>query len=36
MVASFIEEPLHSGIGLIVLVIGYFLFDLFIKKNKAN
>jgi APA family basic amino acid/polyamine antiporter len=36
MVASFIEEPLHSSIGFIVLVIGYFLFDLFIKKNKAD
>lgn len=36
MVASFIEEPLHSSIGFMVLVIGYFLFDLFIKKNKAD
>lgn len=36
MVASFVEQPGPSSIGFVVLVVGYFLFDLFIKKNKAD
>jgi APA family basic amino acid/polyamine antiporter len=36
MVATFIEEPLHSSLGLGVLVVGYFIFDLVIKKIKVD
>ena len=36
MIAAFIEQPIQSSIGIGVLVVGYFIYNLIIKEKKAK